>query len=144
MLRTKVFAAYLPQYHITEDNNKFWGDGFTDWVGVKKAIPQFPGHNQPRVPLNHNYYDLLDVEVIRWQAKLAREYGISGFNIYHYWFKDGKQELENLQSFSCKTRILIYNTSLLGITVRGEGHGGMLLVMIGHLRLINNLKRKAA
>lgn len=94
MVKTKVFAAYLPQYHITEDNNKFWGEGFTDWVGVKKATPQFPGHNQPRIPLDNEYYDLLDPKVIKRQATLARKYGIEGFNIYHYWFKDGKQELE--------------------------------------------------
>lgn len=30
-----------------------------------------------------------NVEAIRWQAKLAKKYGISGFAIYHYWFHDG-------------------------------------------------------
>ena len=94
MIDTKIFAAYLPQYHETEDNNKFWGQGFTDWVGVKKATPLFDDHYQPRVPLGQDYYDLLDPTVIKRQAALAREYGIDGFNIYHYWFKDGKQELE--------------------------------------------------
>ena len=94
MKETKIFAAYLPQYHETEDNNKFWGKGFTDWVGVKKATPQFEGHQQPKVPLGSHYYDLLDPEEIKRQARMAREYGIDGFNIYHYWFKDGKQELE--------------------------------------------------
>ena len=94
MKRTKIFAAYLPQYHETEDNNRFWGKGFTDWVGVKKATPLFENHNQPRIPLDKNYYDLLNPEVIAWQARIAKEYGIDGFNIYHYWFKDGKQELQ--------------------------------------------------
>ena len=93
-MKTKVFAAYLPQYHETEDNNKFWGLGYTDWVGVRNAKPQFDGHKQPRVPLNENYYDLTNYESIIWQANLAKEYGIDGFNIYHYWFKDGKQELQ--------------------------------------------------
>lgn len=94
MNKTKVFAAYLPQYHITEDNNKFWGEGYTDWEGVKKARPLFEGHNQPRIPLNNNYYDLSDYKAIEWQAETASQYGIDGFDIYHYWFKDGKQELE--------------------------------------------------
>ena len=94
MKKTKIFAAYLPQYHETEDNNKFWGDGYTDWVGVRNAKPQYEGHKQPKKPLHDNYYNLLDVDVIRKQAKLAKENGIYGFNIYHYWFKDGKQELE--------------------------------------------------
>ncbi len=33
---TKIIAMYLPQYHETEDNNKWWGKGFTDWISVKK------------------------------------------------------------------------------------------------------------
>ncbi len=94
MKKTKIFAAYLPQYHETEDNNLFWGKGYTDWVAVKKAKPQFEGHIQPKVPLDEHYYDLSDVEEIKKQAELARKYGINGFNIYHYWFKNGKQELE--------------------------------------------------
>ena len=94
MKKTKIFAAYLPQFHETEDNNKFWGIGYTDWVGVKNAKPQYDGHIQPNVPLNNIYYDLASVETIRWQAKIARKYGVDGFNIYHYWFKNGKQELE--------------------------------------------------
>ena len=94
MKKTKIVAAYLPQYHETPDNNLFWGEGFTDWKAVKDAKPQYPGHRQPKRPLNENYYDLSDENIIRWQAGLAREYGIDAFNIYHYWFKDGKQELE--------------------------------------------------
>lgn len=94
MKKTKLFAAYLPQYYETQDNNKFWGDGFTDWIGVRKAESQFEGHYQPRIPQNENYYDLSKEESIIWQAKLANKYDIDGFNIYHYWFKDGKQELE--------------------------------------------------
>lgn len=85
----KIFANYLPQFHQIPENDKFWGKGFTDWVSCKNAKPLFPGHQQPKVPLNKNYYSLDDVNVIRWQAKLAKEYGISGFAIYHYWFHKG-------------------------------------------------------
>ena len=94
MKRTRVFATYLPQFHETPENNSFWGEGFTDWTNVKESTPLFPGHNQPRIPYNSNYYDLTDVSTIKWQASLAREYGIDGFSIYHYWFKDGKRVLE--------------------------------------------------
>ena len=94
MVKTKVFAAYLPQYHEIEENNRFWGKGFTDWVGVKNARPQFVGHRQPRVPLDNNYYDLSQVENLRWQAKLAKDAGLAGFNIYHYWFKGGHRVLQ--------------------------------------------------
>lgn len=94
MKNTKVFAAYLPQYHEIPENNEFWGKGFTDWVGVRNAKAQFKGHKQPRVPLDNNYYDLSDENVLRWQVSLANKYGVDGFNIYHYWFKDGHKVLE--------------------------------------------------
>ena len=93
MVKTKIIAAYLPQFHETKENNEFWGEGFTDWVGVKKAKPQFRGHIQPKVPLDNKYYDLLDVNTIKWQTTLANKYGVDGFNIYHYWFKNGKKML---------------------------------------------------
>lgn len=82
----KIIANYLPQYHRIPENDRFWGEGYTDWEAVKKARPVYPGQIEPRVPLNNNYYDLSDPEVVRWQAQLAREYGIWGFGIYHYWF----------------------------------------------------------
>nr|WP_304578710.1 glycoside hydrolase family 99-like domain-containing protein [uncultured Acetatifactor sp.] len=93
-MRTKVFAAYLPQYHVIPENDKFWGKGYTDWIATKNATPQYQGHIQPRVPLDKNYYDLTDIETIKWQTKLAREYRVDGFNIYHYWFENSHKVLE--------------------------------------------------
>jgi len=90
---TKIIAMYLPQYHEIPENNDFWGKGFTDWVGVKRAEPLYKGHRQPNVPLNENYYDLSDQNHIRWQAELANRYGVYGFGIYHYWFSSEKQLL---------------------------------------------------
>lgn len=88
MEKTKVIAWYLPQYHSIPENDRFWGKGYTDWVAVRKAEPLFEGHRQPRVPLGGEYYDLSVKENVEWQAKLAREHGIYGFGIYHYWFNN--------------------------------------------------------
>ena len=60
---------------------------------LKNAKPLYKGHNQPRVPLNNNYYDLSKIENMVAQMDLAREYGIHAFCYYHYWF-DGKLLLQ--------------------------------------------------
>lgn len=89
----KLIAMYLPQFHEIPENNDAWGKGFTEWVNVKKAKPLFLGHNQPRVPLHDNYYNLLDKGVMEKQMKLAKKAGIYGFCFYHYWF-GGRMVLE--------------------------------------------------
>lgn len=89
-----ILTMYLPQYHSIPENDAWWGGGYTDWVAVKNAKALFSGHEQPKLPLNDNYYDLMDKDVMQWQAKLMHEYGIDGMCIYHYWFKDGRQVLE--------------------------------------------------
>lgn len=89
----KKFAIYLPQFHEIPENDKWWGKGFTEWVNVKRAKPLFKGHNQPKVPLNKNYYNLLDTSTVKWQEKLMHDYGIDGLVYYHYFF-DGKLLLE--------------------------------------------------
>lgn len=92
--KVKIIANYLPQYHRIPENDMWWGEGFTDWIAVRKANPLFNDHRQPRVPMNEKYYDLSEVENIRWQAKLAKEHGIFGFGMYHYWFSSELQLLQ--------------------------------------------------
>lgn len=84
----KLIAFYLPQFHEIEENNLFWGKGFTEWTNVKKSYPLFYGHRQPKLPAYLGYYDLLDEETIKLQMQLASLYGIDAFAVYIYWFND--------------------------------------------------------
>lgn len=90
---TKVIAWYLPQFHQIEINNKFHGQGFTEWSNTSRAIPMFTGHYQPHIPYDVGYYDLLNIETLKRQIYLAKHYGIYGFCIHYYWFS-GKKLME--------------------------------------------------
>lgn len=94
MSNMKLIANYLPQYHVIPENSAWWGDGYTDWVAVRKAKPIVEGEIQPKAPLGGVYRYLDDPDSIKWQVGLAREYGIDGFGIYHYWFNSNMQLLQ--------------------------------------------------
>jgi len=86
MKKPKIIAFYLPHFHEIAENNERWGEGFTDWICIKKTAAWFMDHRQPRIPYKNNYYDLSKFDVQEWQSELALKYGISGFCYYHYWF----------------------------------------------------------
>ncbi len=91
----RVLCMYLPQYHTFPENDEWWGRGYTEWTAVRSAEPLYKEHIQPRVPLEHRYYDLVNeaVTTFTWQAKLAKDHGIYGFSFYQYYFK-GAQLME--------------------------------------------------
>ncbi|WP_313070487.1 glycoside hydrolase family 99-like domain-containing protein [Lacrimispora sp.] len=90
----KVIALYLPQFHKVPENEQWWGEGYTEWTAVKKAEKLYDGHYQPRIPLNNNYYDLMQKDTMKWQAYLMNKYDVYGMCFYHYYFEKGKKILE--------------------------------------------------
>lgn len=88
----QTVAYYLGQYHPLEENNHFWGDGFSEWHNVAKARPLFPRHIQPVLPGRFGFYDLRCDETIIEQLDYAKTIGVDAFCYWHYWFA-GKRVL---------------------------------------------------
>lgn len=84
-----VVAIYFPQFHRVAENDKFWGDGFTEWTWLRDQKANRIGEpiRQPH-PTQTTYYDALDIDTRRRQAAQARHAGITAFAYYHYWTQD--------------------------------------------------------
>jgi len=87
-------AFYLPQFHEIEENNQWWGKGFTEWIHLNQAKKYFDWQEIRKPVPPFGEYNLLNPEVLEWQASTAKKYGIDGFMVFDYWFGAGKTLLE--------------------------------------------------
>lgn len=96
MSRVKFYAYFLPQFYPTPENDKYWGEGFTEWVNVKAAKPLFNGHKQPIEPSKFGYYNLTDAEKLKEICEYSENMGVDGFCYWHYWFDSEFRTLEKV------------------------------------------------
>ncbi|MEJ5065637.1 glycoside hydrolase family 99-like domain-containing protein [Erwinia sp. MYb375] len=97
-------AYYLPQFHQIDENDKWWGKGFTEWTQVRSAMKLFKNH-QILQPYQGDYYNLMNPEIIGEQYKLAKEHAITGFCFWHYWFGNGEMLLEKPAEILIKSNV---------------------------------------
>ena len=83
-----MLAYYFPNYHVDPRNERWLGEGWTEWELVHNAGPRFPGHVEPRVPLLGER-DESDPEVAAEEIELATRHGVDGFIFDFYWYEDG-------------------------------------------------------
>jgi hypothetical protein len=87
-------AAYVwPSCHDEPMSREtLWGEGIGEWEIIKKGVPRFDGHYQPRVPL---WGYKMDDDPLAWEQKIkaATGHGVNTFIFDWYWF-GGKPFLE--------------------------------------------------
>ena len=57
--RPEVVVIYYPHWHSYDHGSAWKGEGWTEWEGMKAAVPRFDGHHQPLEP-TWGYFDESD------------------------------------------------------------------------------------
>lgn len=99
--KIKLNTIYFPQFHNSRENNKFWGEGFTEWT-LLKPLPDKIEIRGNEIPIlkphpDIGYYSLDDISTFKSQCEMASLYGLSGFVIYHYWFGNSHSVLNKVE-----------------------------------------------
>lgn len=94
--RPEVVAIYYPHWHSYDHGSAWKGEGWTEWEGVKAAIPRFPGHAQPKKP-SWGYFDESDPACVAREIDLAADHGIDVFLYCWYWYSGVQNMQEALE-----------------------------------------------
>lgn len=94
--RPEVMAVYYPHWHNYDHGSSWKGEGWTEWEGLKAAIPRFPGHHQPLKP-TWGCFDESDPKWVAKEIDLAADHGIDVFLYDWYWYSGVKSMEEALE-----------------------------------------------
>jgi len=94
--RPTVVCVYYPHWHNYDHGSAWKGEGWTEWEGVKAAVPRFPGHHQPLKP-TWGYFDESDPKWSAREIDLAADHGIDVFLFDWYWYSGVRNMQEALE-----------------------------------------------
>ena len=78
---------FLPvAVHPIPENDVWWGKRFTEWMNVTKLCQLLRCYYQSHLPADLGFCDLRVAESREAQEHPARQYGVTGFCYYQYWF----------------------------------------------------------
>jgi hypothetical protein len=96
-------AVYFPSYHRDELNDRWYGDGWSEWKLLEQAKPLFPGHKQPKL-CTWGSFDEADPLWMEKQIDLAADHGITSFMFDWYWYSGQKFMYRALEDGFLKSR----------------------------------------
>ena len=89
MKKKTVGCYYFPNFHPGDERNiAYHGNGWSEWELVKHALPRFPDHKQPKVPV-WGYGNEADPAVMAQKIEAAADHGIDYFIFDYYYYNDG-------------------------------------------------------
>ncbi|KUJ23513.1 uncharacterized protein LY89DRAFT_184426 [Mollisia scopiformis] len=81
----KPIAYIFPQYYPFEQNNRLWGENFTEWDNVNKVTHNGFGFETVRQHESIGYYNGLEFGTRQRQCQLIRENEFYGLAYHNHW-----------------------------------------------------------
>lgn len=94
--RPTVLAVYYPHWHRYDHGQAWKGEGWTEWEGLKAALPRFQGHAQPLKP-TWGCFDESDPAWAAQEIDLAADHGVDVFLWDWYWYSGVRNMQEALE-----------------------------------------------
>ncbi len=89
-LKIKPLPIVFPQFHQIPENDKFWGEGFTEWTLLDKIDCDYTGKKLLKPHKSLGNYNILDLTYTNFVEQMLKNYTIPGLCYYHYWFNGHK------------------------------------------------------
>ena len=103
MAKYDVACYHWSNWHPTEYNDIKRGKGWTEWEYTKRAIPRFPGHAQPKIPM-WGYLDDSQMDTVELQINTAADHGLTAF-IFDWGYRGNNTVLEQFLKVPSRSRL---------------------------------------